>query len=44
VVHDAHLHRRSLSEIGRYREQTPAAVVIPGHDTQLWPSLPSVYE
>ena len=44
VVHDAHLHRRSLSEIGRYREQTPAAVVIPGHDPQLWPSLASVYE
>jgi N-acyl homoserine lactone hydrolase len=44
IVHDAHLHRRSLNEVARYREQTPAAVVIPGHDTQLWPSLPSVYE
>jgi glyoxylase-like metal-dependent hydrolase (beta-lactamase superfamily II) len=44
IVADAHLHRRSLNEIARYREQTPAAVVIPGHDARLWPSLAPVYE
>jgi N-acyl homoserine lactone hydrolase len=44
IVHDPHLHRRSLREIARYREQTPTALVIPSHDGEIWPSLASVYE
>jgi glyoxylase-like metal-dependent hydrolase (beta-lactamase superfamily II) len=44
IVHDGHLHRRSLNEIARYREQTPAAVVIPGHDKDVWSQLASRYE
>ena len=31
---DEHLHRRSLSEIRRYVEMTPSAVVVPGHDPE----------
>jgi glyoxylase-like metal-dependent hydrolase (beta-lactamase superfamily II) len=43
-AHDEHLYRRSLREIQRYREQTPDAVVITGHDPDAWPSLKPVYE
>jgi N-acyl homoserine lactone hydrolase len=43
-IHDEHLYRRSLNEIGRYLEQTPDAVVIPGHDWIVWPRLANVYE
>jgi|SRR5579884_127111 len=44
VVADEHLRRRSLGEIRRYVEQTPNAVVIPGHDATAWSKLKSVYE
>jgi N-acyl homoserine lactone hydrolase len=44
VIHDEHRFRRSLKEIQRYLEQTPEAVVIPGHDWALWPRLKDVYE
>jgi glyoxylase-like metal-dependent hydrolase (beta-lactamase superfamily II) len=44
VIHDEHHFRRSLKEIQRYVEQTPEAVVIPGHDWNLWPRLKDVYE
>jgi N-acyl homoserine lactone hydrolase len=44
LMHDEHLYRRSLKEIGRYLEQTPGAAVIPGHDPDLWPRLSDVYE
>jgi glyoxylase-like metal-dependent hydrolase (beta-lactamase superfamily II) len=44
IKHDEHLHRRSLNEVRRYIEQTPQAVVIPGHDSSLWPKLSDVYE
>jgi N-acyl homoserine lactone hydrolase len=44
LIHDEHLYRRSLKEIRRYVEQTPDAVLIPGHDPELWPRLSEVYE
>ncbi len=40
---DEHRFRRSLKEIQRYIEQTPDAVVIPGHDFPAWRRLDSVY-
>jgi len=40
---DEHRFRRSLKEIQRYIEQTPDAVIIPGHDMQAWRRLDSVY-
>jgi glyoxylase-like metal-dependent hydrolase (beta-lactamase superfamily II) len=43
IMHDEHLHRRSLTDVRRYLEQTPQAVVIPGHDSALWPKLSPVY-
>jgi glyoxylase-like metal-dependent hydrolase (beta-lactamase superfamily II) len=43
VMADGHLHDRSLKEIRRYIQQTPDAVVIPGHDPGLWPRLERVY-
>lgn len=41
---DEHRFRRSLREIQLYIEQTPDAVVIPGHDMAAWRRLDSVYE
>jgi glyoxylase-like metal-dependent hydrolase (beta-lactamase superfamily II) len=43
IVTDEHRYRRSLKEIGRYLEQTPDAIAIPGHDWKLFPHLPRVY-
>ena len=40
---DAHLYRRSLREIQRYREQTPQALIIPGHDWDAFSALDPVY-
>jgi N-acyl homoserine lactone hydrolase len=40
---DEHLFRRSLREIQLYLEQTPDAVVIPGHDLDAWRELDSEY-
>jgi glyoxylase-like metal-dependent hydrolase (beta-lactamase superfamily II) len=40
---DEHRFRRSLKEIQRYIEQTPDALVIPGHDMPAWRRLDSVY-
>ncbi len=44
LIHDRHLYERSLKEIQRYTEQTPGAVVIPGHDYELLPRLKPIYE
>jgi N-acyl homoserine lactone hydrolase len=44
LIHDEHLYGRSLREVRRYLEQTSEAIVIPGHDPELWPDLPEVYE
>jgi glyoxylase-like metal-dependent hydrolase (beta-lactamase superfamily II) len=43
VIDDEHRFTRSVAEIQRYVEQTPSAIVIPGHDWDLWPRLQSVY-
>jgi glyoxylase-like metal-dependent hydrolase (beta-lactamase superfamily II) len=43
VVDDEHHFRRSLKEIRSYLRQTPDAVVITGHDTELWPRLNDLY-
>jgi glyoxylase-like metal-dependent hydrolase (beta-lactamase superfamily II) len=40
---DEHRFRRSLKEIQRYIEQTPDALVVPGHDMPAWRRLDSVY-
>ena len=40
---DEHLFRRSLREIQLYADQTPAAVIIPGHDFAHWRTLKPVY-
>jgi N-acyl homoserine lactone hydrolase len=40
---DEHLYRRSLRQIQLYKDQTPAATVIGGHDPDLWPGLKAVY-
>jgi glyoxylase-like metal-dependent hydrolase (beta-lactamase superfamily II) len=41
---DEHRFRRSLREIERFLEQTPGALVIPGHDAPAWQALEPVYE
>ncbi|MDO8186113.1 N-acyl homoserine lactonase family protein [Conexibacter sp. JD483] len=41
---DEHRFRRSLREIERFLEQTPGALVIPGHDGPAWQALDPVYE
>ena len=41
---DEHLFRRSLREIQIYAEQTPDALIIPGHDMEAWRGLGNVYE
>jgi N-acyl homoserine lactone hydrolase len=42
-VADEHLFRRSLREIQRYEEQTPDAVIVPGHDLDAWAQLEGEY-
>lgn len=41
---DEHLFRRSLKEIQRYAEQTPGALIVPGHDWDSFSALDPVYE
>jgi glyoxylase-like metal-dependent hydrolase (beta-lactamase superfamily II) len=40
---DEHQFRRSLKEIQRYRERTPGALIIPGHDWESFSALDPVY-
>jgi glyoxylase-like metal-dependent hydrolase (beta-lactamase superfamily II) len=42
-VVDEHLFRRSLREIQLYAEQTPDALIVPGHDMAAWRELAPVY-
>jgi N-acyl homoserine lactone hydrolase len=42
-VVDEHVFRRSLREIQLYAEQTPDAVIIPGHDMEAWRGLEASY-
>jgi N-acyl homoserine lactone hydrolase len=44
LPHDEHKFFRSLKEVQRYIARTPAALVIPGHDRDVWPTLAPVYE
>jgi glyoxylase-like metal-dependent hydrolase (beta-lactamase superfamily II) len=41
---DEHQFRRSLKEIQHYREQTPGALIVPGHDWSSFSGLDPVYE
>src|SRR5919198_4910364 len=43
VMADEHVFRRSLRELQLYVEQTPGALVIPGHDMSAWNALSPVY-
>jgi glyoxylase-like metal-dependent hydrolase (beta-lactamase superfamily II) len=43
-AHDEHEFRRSLREVQRYAEQTPGAVIVPGHDLEVFRALKPVYE
>jgi N-acyl homoserine lactone hydrolase len=43
-MEDEHLFRRSLHELQLYAEQTPDAVIVPGHDWEAWQALQPVYE
>jgi glyoxylase-like metal-dependent hydrolase (beta-lactamase superfamily II) len=40
---DEHHFRRSLKEIQRYRERTPGALIIPGHDWEAFSALDPAY-
>jgi glyoxylase-like metal-dependent hydrolase (beta-lactamase superfamily II) len=40
---DEHHFRRSLKEIQRYRERTPGALIIPGHDWNAFSALDPLY-
>ena len=42
-VVDEHLFRRSVREIQLYAEQTPGALIIPGHDMEAWRGLQPSY-
>ncbi len=42
-MEDEHNFRRSLREIQLYAEQTPGALIIPGHDIEFWNKLDPVY-
>lgn len=41
---DPHTWRRSLQELKLFRQQYPQAVIIPGHDPEVWPTLDARYE
>jgi glyoxylase-like metal-dependent hydrolase (beta-lactamase superfamily II) len=43
-MEDAHRFQRSLREIQLYAEQTPDALIVPGHDMEAWRSLEPVYD
>ncbi|HEX8742167.1 MAG TPA: N-acyl homoserine lactonase family protein [Thermoleophilaceae bacterium] len=43
LMQDEHLFARSLREVQRYAEQTPSALVIPGHDMEAWEQLEPIY-
>jgi glyoxylase-like metal-dependent hydrolase (beta-lactamase superfamily II) len=40
---DDHLYRRSLREMRQYVQETPDALVIPGHDWEAWQELDAAY-
>ncbi len=44
VLQDEHRFSRSLKEIQRYVERTPGALIITGHDPELWAGLEPLYQ
>jgi glyoxylase-like metal-dependent hydrolase (beta-lactamase superfamily II) len=44
LMEDAHLFERSVREIQIYAEQTPDALIVPGHDMDAWRELSPLYE
>ena len=43
-MEDEHLFGRSLREIQIYAQETPDALIVPGHDIEVWRELDAVYE
>jgi glyoxylase-like metal-dependent hydrolase (beta-lactamase superfamily II) len=43
VLADEHNYRRSVREIRSYQQMTPSALVIPGHDVELFAGLDEIY-
>lgn len=43
MMADEHRFRRSLREIQLYDEQTPEALIVPGHDMKTWRTLAPLY-
>jgi N-acyl homoserine lactone hydrolase len=43
-IDDEHNWRRSLREIQLYRRENPDAVIIPGHDPEVWKAMAETYE
>lgn len=41
---DWHRFRRSLRELQLYADQTPGALIVPGHDAAAWRALDAAYE
>lgn len=41
---DWHEFRRSLRELQLYAQETPAALIVPGHDAAVWRALDPIYE
>lgn len=43
MLADEHRFERSLTELKLYIKQTPSALVVPGHDIEVWDALEPVY-
>ncbi len=41
---DDHLYLRSLREIELFKQQSPDALIVPGHDMPHWNTLAASYE
>lgn len=41
---DPHTWRRSLQELRLFQREYPQAVIVPGHDAKVWPTLEKRYE
>jgi glyoxylase-like metal-dependent hydrolase (beta-lactamase superfamily II) len=42
-THDEHNFKRSLREIQLFAKGSPDALIVPGHDLELWNTLERVY-
>jgi hypothetical protein len=43
IIADEHNYKRSVREIRAYKQMTPSALIIPGHDADYFASLEDVY-